>query len=147
MERTIKNIKDIINYIEEVAKQQGVKRAELEKKCSLSQGMISRWKSEKYGPSIEKLMKIFKVLNIRVNLDSDIEESLLCPDQTVILESELLEQKIQDHLLKEELDSDTSKLISKILFSKSVTLRDKKKISKTLNYLVMLEEMREFYKE
>ena len=147
--RTVKTVDDILQYIDEIIKKQGISRATVEEKTYTSAGIISRWIKGKSMPGMDRILDILNFMHIEMTLQFDSEnkvEDKKCPKfldhADVILDSELLEQKIKERL-NYNLEGETAKLLKDVLFSNNITLEDKKKIHKMLEILIVAEEMKE----
>lgn len=147
--RTVKTVSDVLQYIDEIIKSQGISRATVEEKTYASAGIISRWIKGTSMPGMDRILDILNFMNIEMTLQFDNEgetENKKCPKfldhADVILDSELLEQKIKERL-NYKLEGETAKLLKDVLFSNNITLEDKKEINKMLEIRIVAEEMKE----
>lgn len=145
--RKIKVWNEVITFIDEVIQNsEKLTRRSIEEKLHLSRGMISRWVKGNGSPTLDKILNILNVMDIEMTLEfkGDVETKILDSkllESNAILDSKLLQQKMAKKLYK-ELEGSRAKLMAEILFSDDVSLEDKKRIHRMLNYLIVTEEMK-----
>lgn len=139
--RTVKTVAEIIEYIQEVIKEQKISIMQTEKQSGLSGGAISRWAAGACTPNLYNIVNILNTLNIEIILQLKESPKFLDP-VNVILDSKLLNQKIREQL-EYKLKGKTAKLAKDILFSDKITSEERKEIYKMLEILIVAQKMRE----